>query len=170
MRHVKLLSLVIIATLAGLSLILFSDAFQGDANDTRFFLNMIEVKGSTGGISAPEVDPATLSAGYRYVAPGEFDPENSAKWQVSSYFFSDSSMVVNQGERVVLTLFGVNGDTHLVWVESPSGEVVVATTTMNRGREYTIEFTAEESGYYRLVCGNHAPTMAANILAIPAAN
>ena len=45
-------------------------------------VSQIEVKGATDGIPAPDINPETLSKGYRYKPPGEYDPENPNKWQV----------------------------------------------------------------------------------------
>lgn len=131
-----------------------------------FDLSIIEIKGSTDGISPPEVDPATLSNGYRYSPPGEFDAENAKKWQVSTYLFSPSALTAVQGDQVTLRMFVVNGDTHVTWLEAPDG-TRVEEWTMNRGREYNITFTADQVGYYTLHCENHGPTMQAKILVLP---
>ena len=71
-----------------------------------------------------------------------------------------------EGDDVTLRLFGVNGDAHEVWVEARDGTLAVPAVTINRGREVVLTFTAEQAGHYRLKCGNHAPTMEADILSI----
>jgi plastocyanin len=81
--------------------------------------------------------------------------------------FSPAAMTVTQGDEVTLRTFVVNGDEHTVWVEAPDGSRVVENDVMNRGREYQITFTADQAGYYILHCNEHAPTMSANILALP---
>jgi len=60
----------------------------------------------------------------------------------------------------------INGDEHTVWLESPDGSLGKE-IVMNRGREYTIEFTADQAGYYTLHCDEHKPTMSVQILALP---
>ncbi len=135
-------------------------------SEVTFDLSIIEIKGATDGIDAPEVDPQTLSAGYRFTAPGEFDPDNPAKWQVSTYMYSPAAMTVAQGDKVTLRTFVVNGDLHTSWIEAPDGSTV-ASETMNRGREYELTFTADQAGYYVLHCNEHAPTMSATILVLP---
>lgn len=135
-------------------------------SEVTFDISVIEIKGATDGIEPPEVDPATLSTGYRFKPPGEYDESNLEKWQVSTYLFSPSALTVNQGDTVTLRIFVVNGDVHATHLEAPDGSHV-ETLTMNRGREYTITFTADEAGYYTLGCENHSPTMQAKILAIP---
>jgi len=136
-------------------------------SEVTFDISMIEIKGSTDGIPPPEDNPLDLSAGYRYKAPGEYDPDNPDKWQVASYMFSPATMTVVQGDKVTLRIFGVNGDVHTVWLEAPDGSIVVDATIMNRGREYNVEFAADQAGSYTLHCGNHAPTMTAMILSLP---
>lgn len=138
-----------------------------EPSEVTFDLSVIEIKGSTDGIAAPEVDPTTLSLGYRFAGPGDFDAGNPDKWQVSTYMFSPAAMTVAQGDKVTLRSFVINGDEHTVWVEAPDGTRVVNNEVMNRGREYQISFTAEQAGYYTLHCNEHSPTMSAQILAIP---
>ena len=130
-------------------------------------ISQVEVKGATDGIPAPDVDPATLSKGYRYKPPGEYDPDNPDKWQVSSYFFVPSFVTVVQGDNVTLRIFVVNGDRHVDWIEAPDGSEVTEKEVANRGREYTINFVAEQAGYYIIHCDEHEPTMRITLLALP---
>ena len=132
-----------------------------------FDVSVIEIKGATDGIPAPEVDPAGLSLGYRFKPPGEYDSENADKWQVSTYMFSPAALVVAQGDNVTLRTFVINGDKHTVWLEAPDGSTAGSEVLMNRGREYNFAFTAEQAGYYTLHCDEHDPTMSATILVLP---
>lgn len=134
-----------------------------------FDVNVIEIKGSTDGIEAPSVNPGALSSGYKFWPPGEFDAETPQKWQVSSYMFSPSELVVVQGSSVTLRTFVLNGDAHVSWLVAPDGSKVPGTEiTLNRGRQYEIQFTAEQAGYYTWECANHSPTMSAKILVLAA--
>jgi len=129
-------------------------------------VSIIEIKGSTDGIPAPDVDPASLSSGYRFKPPGEYDENSPDKWQVSTYLFSPSAFTVVKGDAVTLRTFVINGDEHTVWLESPDGtkgEKIV----MNRGREYSFNFSADQAGYYTLHCDEHKPTMSVQILVLP---
>ncbi len=136
-----------------------------EASAVTFDLELVEIKGSTDGISAPDVDPKSLSAGYGFTPPGEFEAENPSKWQVATYMFSPGAMTVIQGDEVTLRMFGVNGDEHVASLRAPDGSTVES-FTVNRGREVTVSFTAEQAGHYKLVCDNHSPTMTADILSI----
>ncbi len=138
-------------------------------SDVTFDVSLIEIKGSTttDKLEAPEVDPHTLSLGYGYTAPGDFDSANPASWQVSTYLFSPSALTAVKGDTITLRLFVVNGNAHMVWLEAPDGTRVQEEVTMNRGREYTVSFTADQAGYYTLLCETHGPTMQAQILVLP---
>lgn len=131
-------------------------------------VNIIEIKGATDGIEAPSTDPASLSSGYKFSPPGEYDADNPDKWQVSSYMFSPAEMVVPLGSQVTLRTFVLNGDEHGTYLVAPDGSKVPGTDLMlNRGRQYEIEFSADQAGYYTWECANHHPTMSAKILVLP---
>ena len=137
-------------------------------SDVTFDVSLIEIKGSTttDKLEAPDVDPHSQSLGYGYAAPGDFDSANPASWQVSTYLFSPSALTAVKGDTITLRLFVVNGNAHTVWLEAPDG-TKVQEVTMNRGREYTMGFTADQAGYYTLLCETHGPTMQAKILVLP---
>lgn len=132
-------------------------------SEVTFDISIIEIKGATDGIDPPSDNPEGLSAGYRYKPPGEYDDSNPDKWQVSTYLFSPSALTAVQGDTVSLRMFVVNGDAHVTWLEAPDGSKVDE-VTMNRGREYNLTFTPDQTGYYTLHCDNHGPTMNAKIL------
>lgn len=133
-------------------------------SDVTFDVELIEVKGATDGIAAPDTNPETLSSGYGYTPPGEYDAENLNKWQVATYMFGPGAMSVVKGDDVTLRMFGVNGDEHQIFVQAPDGSTVVDSFTVNRGREVTVSFTADQAGHYKIICTTHAPTMTADIL------
>ncbi len=137
-----------------------------EPGDVTFDVEAIEVKGATDGIAAPDVDPGTLSAGYRYSPPGEYDADNPAKWQVSTYMFAPGAMTAVEGDNVTLRFFGVNGDEHVMFVQAPDGSRVGDTATLNRGREITVDFTADQLGHYKIICLTHAPTMTADLMVV----
>jgi len=137
-----------------------------DPGDVTLDVSVIEIKGATDGIDPPSVDPAGLSLGYRFTPPGEYDADNPDKWQVSTYLYSPAAMSVIKGDDVTLRFFGINGDEHEMWVEAPDGTKVTDVVTLNRGRQLTLDFTAEELGHYKVVCSTHAPTMQADILSV----
>ena len=161
--------LVAMGMIVLVSLALFACGGGGtglEGSEVVIDVSIIEIKGATDGIAPPDVDPVSLSAGYRFTGPGEYDESNPDKWQVSTYLFSPSALTVVQGDSVTLRTFVVNGDEHEVWLEAPDG-TKLGEELMNRGREYNFSFTADQAGYYTLHCENHEPTMSAQILVLP---
>lgn len=136
--------------------------------ERTFYVTGLEYKGSTttDKLAAPSADPAKMSDGYRYKGPG-YDEAAPTKWEVSTYRFEPGTMMGYEGDTFNLITFIVNGDKHTVWVEAPDGSEAAASVEMNRGREYTVTFTADQSGVYILHCDEHEPTMAAYILVLP---
>jgi len=162
--------LILLSSLILASLVLAGCAGSGvglEGSEVLFDVSIIEIKGATDGISPPDKHPEDLSAGYRFKPPGEYDESNPDKWQVSTYLFSPSAFTVVQGDKVTLRTFVINGDEHTVWIEKPDGSKTNE-TVMNRGREYSFNFTADQPGYYTLNCTEHEPTMSATILVLPA--
>lgn len=161
MRKQSIVLLVLVAIVLG------ACAEDGaEPAEVTFDVEAIEVKGATDGIEAPPVDPTTLSDGYGYKPPGVYDPDNPAKFQVATYMFSPGAMSVVQGDEVTLRFFGVNGDNHDITVFAPDGSAVTETVLLQRGRELTVDFTAGESGHYKIICSIHGPTMTADILSV----
>lgn len=159
------------ALAAAFGLFMLADVFAQESRGvTRtMFVTAYEVKGATSKdtLAPPDDNPADLSKGYGYKAPGRADKTAPDKWEVSSYMFNPASVTVQQGDAIDLTVFVVNGDEHEVWVTAPDGRVVVPKTMWRRGREYRAYFRAEQPGMYQLTCSSHAPTMLMSFLVLP---
>ena len=160
---VVLLGLSALALLAGCA----GGAATVPSGERVFYINAIEIKGGTDGISPPEVNPEKLGKTFAYWPPGTVDSSKPNKWQVSSYQFNPSAMTVFQGDRVKLVLFVVNGDVHKDRIVDPDGNIIVEEAEHNRGRQYTITFTASEVGMYQLRCAEHKEFMRAVITVVP---
>jgi plastocyanin len=155
---------MIILAIASLALAACADSADTTApSNVTFDVQLIEVKGATDGIDPPDTNPTELSAGYGFKPPGEFNAENPNEWQVATYMFAPGAMSVVKGDHVTLRIFGVNGNNHTLNVQAPDGSTVVESFVIERGREVTVDFTAEQSGHYKFICANHAPTMTADI-------
>ena len=159
-------SIIVLVAFAALAVAACSAADAADPSDVTFDVELVEIKGATDGIPPPEVDPSSLSTGYGYKPPGEYDADNLNKWQVATYMFSPAAMSVVQGDAVTLRFFGVNGDHHGISLVAPDGSTVVDHFDMSRGREGLLTFSADQVGHYKLICANHFPTMTADILSL----
>lgn len=127
------------------------------------WMEAVEYKGSTETekLAPPQNlanNPKALgdAYGFKWVEPEK-------KWEVSAYAFSPSTIVVNQGDKVTLRIFGINGDLHRIYVEGYAEKVV----ELNRGRYVDITFTADKPGLFELVCSNHEPAMRGWLIVIP---
>lgn len=124
-----------------------------EAGNREFFVTGVEWKGTTNteSLSAPDIDPTTLSQGYRYKGPG-FDGASPANWQVATYVWNPGMMVAYEGDEVTLTVFIVNGDHHSTRLLAPDGTQIGATDDYQRGRETKVLFTATQTCTYRFSC------------------
>ena len=161
--------MVSVLTLAASLLTRGVTAQLGPAPVHAIYMLAVEFKGSTTSdkLASPPVNPATISRGYTYRAPGDANPAAPQTWEVASYQFSPAFVSVPQGASVVLSVFIVNGDHHEVTLTAPDGQSLVNKVTWDRGREYTMFFVADQLGTYRLNCGTHAPSMTATITVLP---
>ncbi len=157
-----------VLSLAAVSLFVIGCSASSDADVREIFVTGVELKGttSTESLSVPDVDPTTLSLGYRYKAPG-FDEANPANWQVATYVWTPGTITAFEGDEITLTVFIVNGDHHSTRLIAPDGTQVGATDDYQRGRETKVQFTATQAGTYQFLCDTHAPTMSADILILP---
>ncbi len=133
------------------------------------YMNAVEFKGTTttDKLAPPTVNPAGLSKGYVFKAPGEAEKNAPELWEVDSYAFTPGFVTVQQGDTVKLAVFVVNGNRHEVEVLAPDGQVIVPKAPWDRGVEYQVSFVADKVGTYQLRCSIHEPTMTAKILVSP---
>jgi plastocyanin len=172
-RHMRQQDLKVATTFGVLilsTMFLVKDVNAQRASTTHtIFMTAVEFKGATttDKLAPPSTNPAGLSKGYGYKAPGEADKNAPTKWEVASYAFTPGFVTVHQGDTVTVIVFVVNADKHEVAVLAPDGQVVVPPATWQRGQEHRVSFVAEKMGTYRLTCSTHAPTMTATILVLP---
>jgi heme/copper-type cytochrome/quinol oxidase subunit 2 len=109
---------------------------------------------------AQEPFPAeTLPSGGGYVIR---PPDQSGRWEVSTYVWMPSQIVVNQGDEVTLEFVGINGASHPTEIRG-----LGKTVTVKRGHVTRIEFKAEKPGVYPLICHTHQPSMRGEIVVLP---
>ncbi|MBD0383697.1 cupredoxin domain-containing protein [Paenibacillus sedimenti] len=85
-----------------------------------------------------------------HMVTGEFKSTTSDGKTIEAYRWDPGTIVVNKGEKVKLSIYGVNGESHPFLIEglNISGEV-------KKGKETVITFTPEQEGIYRLICMTH---------------
>ena len=90
-------------------------------------------------------------------------PDDTGEWRARSYQWAPGVIVVNEGERVALEFFGINGDRHGTRIEGYDLEFVV-----RRGELTRVVFTADKPGLFSVICAEHQPSMTAQLLVQPA--
>jgi plastocyanin len=87
---------------------------------------------------------------------GEFSSKTADGKQIEAYRWDPGTIVVHKGEKINLSIYGVNGDSHPFIIEglNVKGEV-------KKGKETVVSFTAQKEGIYRIICTTH-PDIAHN--------
>ena len=117
----------------------------------------IEPKGST--TIDKELFPVQalpVGAGY-----GLKPPDETGKWVVETYRYTPGTVVVNEGDTVILEIVGINGKEHPFHIEGYGVNGVV-----KRGEVTTVTFLADKPGIFKLLCELHTPTMEADIIVL----
>lgn len=85
-----------------------------------------------------------------HMVTGEFDAEVAEDKEMEAYRWDPGTIVLNQGERVKLSILGVNGKSHPFYIEGTTikGEV-------KQGQETVIDLQFDKKGTYRLICLAH---------------
>lgn len=155
---------VVTATLAvvgGLALLLaLPSVGTGQATDERvIYMAAIEPKG---GVTVDkEPFPTTpLPKGGGYVLN---PPNPQGRWEVSTYQWSPSTVVVRQGERVTLQIVGINGAKHSGHID----RYVPKHFTVKRGEIVRVQFTADVPGIFKIHCEEHEPSMEGSLVVLP---
>ena len=81
-------------------------------------------------------------------------PDDTGRWEVSTYRFEPATIVVNQGDIVTLEIVGINGANHPFSVEGYD-----VNGTITRGKITRVTFTADKAGIFKILCSTHLPTM-----------
>lgn len=157
-----MLRLGIEAAAAGmLVLIAAGSAGFAEAAGMKRTVTMVAVEPKGGATVDKEPFPAaTLPEGKGYALKR---PDASGRWEVSTYRWEPSQIVVNQGDEVTLEILGVNGDQHPSILDGYD-----VNFTVKRGELTTVKFTADKAGVFPFRCGTHQPSMTGELIVLPA--
>jgi plastocyanin len=123
------------------------------------YMAAVEPKGGTSASQEAFPNPSLLPAGGGYVLKA---PDNTGRWEVSTYQWQPSFIVVNQGEQVTLEIIGINGAEHV-----SSLPPYVDKFTVKRGQLTKVTFTASRAGIFPIVCVSHQPSMTGALVVLP---
>ncbi|UQD52077.1 hypothetical protein C0971_08655 [Bacillus methanolicus] len=82
---------------------------------------------------------------------GEFSAKTSDGKEIEAYRWDPGTVFVNKGEKVRLTILGVNGKEHPFIIEGTNIKGVV-----KQGEETTVPLQFDKKGIYRLICQMHS--------------
>ncbi len=99
------------------------------------------------------------AAGYKLIPPGT---EVEGEWGVDAYQWVPGTIVVNEGDNVVLKFYGVNGDEHPTTIVGYDKEF-----TVRRGELTEVQFVADQVGTFEITCHAHPPTMVGHLVVLP---
>ena len=114
------------------------------------YMAAVEPKGGTG-VTQEAFPTAALPTGGGYVLKA---PDSTGRWEVSTYQWQPSFIVVNEGDQVTLEIIGINGAEHVSTIPG-----FVPSFTVRRGQITRASFTANRVGVFPIVCVSHQPTM-----------
>lgn len=85
-----------------------------------------------------------------HMVVGEFKSTTADGKTIEAYRWDPGTIAVKKGERIKLSILGINGESHPFFIEglNISGEI-------KKGKETIVHFTAGQAGTYRLICMTH---------------
>jgi plastocyanin len=85
-----------------------------------------------------------------HLVTGEFKSTASDGKQIEAYRWDPGTIYIRKGERVKLSIWGVNGESHPFIIEGMNvrGEV-------KKGKETVVSLKPEKEGVYRIICLTH---------------
>lgn len=91
-----------------------------------------------------------------HLVTGEFKTKTAEGKEIEAYRWDPGTFYVNKGEKINLSIYGVNGESHPFIIEGLNikGEV-------KKGKETIVSFTPDKEGTYRIICLTH-PDIAHN--------
>lgn len=86
-----------------------------------------------------------------HMVSGEFKSKLPDDKEIGAYRWDPGTIFVGKGEKIKLSIYGVNGESHPFFIEglNVKGEV-------KKGKETIVSFKADKEGIYRIICINHS--------------
>ncbi len=128
------------------------------AAERVIYMQAMEPKGTTSASKEP-FPGKTLPKGGGYIIK---PPNKAGKWQVSTYIFNPTQVIVNKGEKVTLKILGINGSKHTVTIERYAKKPFL----IKRGKLTEVSFVADKAGVFRIDCAEHPPSMTGEIIVL----
>jgi hypothetical protein len=135
-----------------------------DPNTKEFYITTVHIDGKTS-IKGEENHPpeafpkqALPKGGGLILTP----PNEQGKWEVRSFIFQPSQLMVYVGDTVTLHFVGVQGPSHTIAIDGQAEPVI-----LKRGEMKTVTFVADKVGTVRYASLNRQPSMQGEIIVLP---
>jgi len=127
--------------------------------EARFFtIAAVEPKGGATADKEPFPHHA-LPEGGGYVLK---KPDQTGRWEVSTYVWQPSQIIVAEGDDVTLEFVGINGAEHPTTIAGYDKAMV-----LKRGTVVRLEFKADKAGTFKIMCATHRPSMVGELIVLP---
>jgi plastocyanin len=131
----------------------------GTMAEQRFFtIAAVEPKGGTTTDKEPFPHHA-LPEGGGYILK---QPDQTGRWEVSTYVWQPSQIIVSEGDDVTLEFVGINGAEHPTTIAGYDKALV-----LKRGNVVRLEFKADKAGTFKIACATHRPSMVGELIVLP---
>lgn len=85
-----------------------------------------------------------------HMVTGEFEAKTADGKEIEAYRWDPGTIVVEKGEKVKLSIYGVNGKEHPFYIEGTDIK-----GTVKQGKETIVPLQFDKEGTYRLICLTH---------------
>lgn len=85
-----------------------------------------------------------------HMVTGEFKTTLPDGKEIEAYRWDPGTIAVKKGEKINLSIFGVNGASHKFFIEGLNVK-----SEVKKGKETIVSFTAMKEGTYRIICTDH---------------
>ena len=131
------------------------------AGAEKRFITILAVEPKGGVTTDKEPFPgARLPSGGGYVISQP--DEKTGRWEVSSYVWQPSQIIVREGDEVTLEFVGINGAAHPTTIAA-FGQAF----TVKRGEAHRVTFKADKAGVFGILCSTHQPSMSGELIVLP---
>ncbi len=126
--------------------------------ERTIYMAAVEPKGGVT-VDKEPFPSAALPEGGGYILK---QPDDTGRWEVSTYRWQPGTVVVNQGDIVTLEIVGINGAAHPLRIEGYDDVSAV----VQRGHITRVTFTADKAGIFKIICDTHLPSMRGDLVVL----
>lgn len=144
--------------LTAIGILMAGSLGEAQAAKRSFTIAAVEPKGGTT-VDKEPFPQGNVPDGGGYVLK---KPDHTGRWEVSTYVWLPSQIIVTEGDEVSLEFIGINGAEHPTTIVGYDKTLV-----LKRGHVVKLEFIADKAGTFPIICAHHRPSMVAELIVSP---